>query len=106
MNSFIKKMAPLYKAVPSALLVSVRIAQAIVESGWGQSDLALNALNFAGIKYSEPWTGETYKKTTKEEINGVLVDVPGVKFRKYATVDDFVKDHSNFITSTPWREKH
>lgn len=106
MNSFIEKMAPLYKAVPSALLVSVRLAQAIVESGWGQSELAVNALNFAGIKYSEPWTGESYTKTTKEEINGKLVDVPGVRFRKYANVEEFVKDHSNFITSTPWREKH
>lgn len=105
MNNFIEKMAPLYKAVPSALLVSVRLAQSIIESGWGQSDLAVNALNFAGIKYSEQWKGDYYTKTTKEEINGKLVDVPGVKFRKYATVEEFVKDHSNFITSTPWREK-
>lgn len=105
-NSFIDKMAPLYKAVPSALLVSVRLAQAIKESGWGQSDLAVNALNFAGIKYSEPWKGDYYIKTTKEEVNGKLVDVPGAKFRKYKSVEDFVKDHSDFITSTPWREKH
>ena len=106
MNSFIEKMASLYKAVPSALLVSVRLAQAIVESGWGQSDLAVNALNFAGIKYSEPWKGDYYIKTTKEEVNGKLVDVPGAKFRKYKSVEEFVKDHSNFITSTPWRENH
>lgn len=66
-NSFIEKMAPLYKAVPSALLVSVRLAQAIVESGWGQSDLAVNALNFAGIKVSEPWTGKTMLKLQKKK---------------------------------------
>ena len=103
-NSFIEKMAVLYQAVPSKLLVSVRLAQAIVESGWGQSDLAVNALNFAGIKYSKPWTGDSYTKTTKEEFNGKLVDVHGVKFRKYSTIEEFVKDHSNFVTSTPWRE--
>ena len=72
-NSFIEKMAVLYQAVPSKLLVSVRLAQSIVESGWGQSDLAVNALNFAGIKYSKPWTGASYTKTTKEEYNGKLV---------------------------------
>ncbi|MFK8243896.1 MULTISPECIES: glucosaminidase domain-containing protein [unclassified Facklamia] len=103
-NTFIEKMAALYQTVPSVLLVSVRIAQACIESSYGNSELARNANNYAGIKASEPWTGEVYAKTTKEEINGVLVDVEGEKFRKYPTIQAFVKDHSNFITSTEWRK--
>ncbi len=52
MTNFIEKMAVLYQGVPSSLLTSIRLAQAILESSWGQSELAQNAFNFAGIKAS------------------------------------------------------
>lgn len=103
-NSFIEKMAKLYQAVPSPLLVSIRIAQACLESHYGNSDLAREANNYAGIKATPPWQGETYTKTTKEEIDGVLVDVEGERFRKYKTIQDFIVDHSNFVVSTDKRK--
>ena len=65
-KSFIEKMAVLYQSVPSPILVSVRIAQACVESSYGQSDLAREANNYAGIKATAPWTGETYTKVSPE----------------------------------------
>ena len=54
MNNFIEEMSPLYQADPSPLLVSVRLAQACLESEVGQSDLAREMLNFAGIKATSP----------------------------------------------------
>ena len=46
---------------------SVMIAQAIVESGWGQSGLAVNANNLFGMKADDSWTGATYTSKTREE---------------------------------------
>lgn len=102
MNSFIEKMAVLYQAVPSKILVSVRLAQACLESSYGQSELARNARNFAGIKASSPWTGETYTKLSDEEIDGKMKPKMSA-FRKYGSVEEFVEDHSNFFTSTQKR---
>lgn len=104
-NTFIEKMAVLYQAVPSSLFTSIRLAQAILESSWGQSDLAREANNFAGIKASKDWTGSTHIKYSNEEYNGVVTSERSA-FRKYASVEEFVKDHSNFITSTEWRKNH
>lgn len=104
MNSFIEKMAVLYQAVPSPILVSVRLAQACLESSFGQSELARNARNFAGIKASSPWIGETYTKLSDEEIYGQM-ELKLSEFRKYESVEEFVKDHSGFITSTEHRKQ-
>ncbi|MCW6663965.1 glucosaminidase domain-containing protein [Aerococcaceae bacterium NML190073] len=95
-------MAVLYQSVPSPILVSVRLAQAILESAWGRSELAVNANNFAGIKASAPWTGERYLKLSDEEYAGKTKREPSY-FRKYESVQAFVVDHSNFFTSTPER---
>lgn len=102
-NSFIDKMAVLYQAVPSSLYMSIRLAQSILESSWGQSELARNANNFAGIKADKNWTGDVYIKNSAEEIDGEVI-MKESAFRKYETVEDFVKDHSTFITSSPWRK--
>ncbi|MBF0781073.1 MULTISPECIES: glucosaminidase domain-containing protein [unclassified Granulicatella] len=104
-NTFISKMAALYQNVPSVLLPSIRIAQAILESSWGQSELAKEANNFAGIKASKEWTGSTHVKYSNEEHDGVVTSERSA-FRKYASVEEFVKDHSQFITSTEWRKNH
>ncbi|MGX7100459.1 glucosaminidase domain-containing protein [Globicatella sanguinis] len=104
MSSFIEKMAVLYQAVPSKLLVSIRLAQAVVESSYGNSELARNANNYAGIKASPPWTGKVYNKDSQEERQGVL-KFENSDFRKYDTIEDFVIDHSNFCESTEARKR-
>ena len=48
-------------------LPSVMIAQAITESGWGKSGLAVNANNLFGMKADGSWTGETYTTKTRED---------------------------------------
>lgn len=103
MSSFIEKMAVLYQAVPSPLLTSIRIAQAIIESHYGNSELARNANNYAGIKASAPWKGAVYNKVSREERKGVSV-FEASDFRKYDTIEDFIVDHSNFVTSTEDRK--
>ena len=104
MNSFIEKMAVLYQSVPSKLLVSIRVAQAVIESSYGNSELARNANNYAGIKASPPWTGKVYNKDSQEERQGVL-KFENSDFRKYNTIEDFVIDHSNFCESTEARKQ-
>lgn len=59
----------------SGILASVSIAQAILESGYGTTELALNANNFFGMKCSlsgntwdSAWDGVSkYTKQTKEQ---------------------------------------
>ena len=46
----------------SGILASVTIAQAILESGWGTSELAVNANNFFGMKKS--LSGNTWPNST------------------------------------------
>ena len=68
----------------SQILPSVTIAQAIEESGWGRSKLAMNANNLFGMTKGS-WKGEVY------------TSVNGTQFRKYPTWQDSIKDHSDVL---------
>ena len=88
------------------ILPSVTIAQAILESGWGKSELAKNAHNLFGIKASKDWKGKTYSKRTKEqkptgEVYEIVAD-----FRAYESFVDSILDHDAFFVSTDWRKKN
>lgn len=76
------------------VLASLTIAQAILESGWGTSDLSKKANNLFGIKA----TGNEKYVTmpTKEYVNGQWITV-NAKFRKYDSWNDSVEDHSEFL---------
>jgi len=69
---------------------SIKLAQAILESGWGTSDLALKANNHFGIKCQNDWKGAKYYKDD---------DARNECFRKYKRVSDSFKDHSVFLSS-------
>lgn len=81
-NSAIKK-AKEYK-IPA----SITLAQGILESGAGTSELAINANNHFGIKCGGSWTGETYNKDD-DEIDDC--------FRKYSSIEKCYEDHSLFL---------
>lgn len=105
-SDFIDMIVGNIKAKQLRILPSVTIAQAILESGWGKSELAKNAHNLFGIKTSKDWTGKTYAKKTKEqkptgEIYEIVAD-----FRAYDSYADSILDHDKFFVSTPWREKN
>ena len=86
------------------ILPSITAAQAILESGWGSSELAKAPNNnLFGIKDSEDWHGEIVTVPTQEYHNGDYITV-NAAFRKYASWNDSVVDHAKFFTSTEWRK--
>ena len=86
------------------ILPSITAAQAILESGWGSSELAkVPNNNLFGIKDSEDWHGEIVTVPTQEYLNGDYITV-NAAFRKYASWNDSVVDHAKFFTSTEWRK--
>ena len=86
------------------VLPSITAAQAILESGWGSSELAKAPNNnLFGIKDSEDWNGESVTVLTQEYVNGGYITV-NAAFRKYASWNDSVVDHAKFFTSTEWRK--
>ena len=70
---------------------SITLAQGILESGCGKSELALNANNHFGIKCHD-WKGATYHMDD---------DKAKECFRKYETIEESWIDHSNFLVSRP-----
>lgn len=72
----------------SGVPASITLAQAALESGWGESKLAKTANNFFGIKVSSRWFGD-YVLADDDE--------PNEKFRKYDTVYDSFIDHADFL---------
>lgn len=103
----IAKVGPLFTAdqKKSGILASVSLAQFILESGYGKSELAQNANNCFGMKKSlsgntwsgSAWDGKSlYTKKTQEEENGQLITITA-DFRKYAKVEDSIADHSAYL---------
>jgi hypothetical protein len=72
---------------------SITLAQAIVESGSGESNLAKQANNHFGIKCKTEWTGE---KMYKDD------DMKNECFRVYENADSSFIDHSNFLKYRPY----
>tara|TARA_B100001250_G_scaffold85875_1_gene71005 strand:- start:36479 stop:37330 length:852 start_codon:yes stop_codon:yes gene_type:complete len=67
---------------------SITLAQGILESGNGQSRLAIQGNNHFGIKCHDNWNGETIIEDD---------DVKGECFRKYSAVAESYRDHSLFL---------
>ena len=85
------------------------IAQAITESGWGKSGLAVNANNLFGMKADSSWTGETYTtKTREEDKNGKSYYITAA-FRKYPSFEQSFEDNGsklrNGVSWDPLRYK-
>src|ERR1041385_6096929 len=67
---------------------SITLAQAMLESDNGNSELARAANNHFGIKCHEEWNGDTYNQDD---------DKRNECFRKYNTVLESYDDHSEFL---------
>jgi LysM repeat protein len=72
---------------------SITLAQGILESQYGESDLAKNANNHFGIKCKTEWTGP---RTYHDD------DLKKECFRVYESAEDSYKDHSNFLMTREW----
>lgn len=79
---------------------SIIIAQAALESGWGESALTKTGNNLFGIKADSLWRGQTLIMNTKEFIKGQWVVVPAL-WRKYPSWQASVDDHAAFLKRNP-----
>ncbi len=74
---------------------SIKLAQGILESNAGASDLAKNAHNHFGIKCGGDWNGKTYhKKDDDRDARGVLV---ASCFRAFRFAEESYVAHSEFL---------
>jgi LysM repeat protein len=71
---------------------SIILAQGILETECGNSDLVRRSNNHFGIKCKSTWTGESVRHTD---------DAPNECFRKYNSAADSYKDHSDYLYNTP-----
>ena len=74
---------------------SIKLAQAILESGAGTSQLATKANNHFGIKCGGSWKGQTFHKKDDDR-NKIGVKVKSC-FRAYANPEESFKAHSEFL---------
>ena len=81
------------------LFPSIMMSQTILETGWGQSELATKANNFFGVQADASWKGAKYTALTNEVINGKTVQVMA-DFRKYNSQAESLKDYVTKIKTT------
>lgn len=74
--------------VPAA----IKLAQGIIETQAGRSELVLRSNNHFGIKCKSSWTGERVFHDDDEK---------GECFRKYASAEESWRDHSDFLKTQP-----
>lgn len=107
-NAFLSKTAKQAEkaAKKYGVYPSVMIAQAIIESGWGQSGLAVNSNNLFGMKADDSWPGESYLARTREEKDGKSYYI-NARFRKYNSFEESFEDNGsklrNGVTWQPLR---
>ena len=104
----IKKVGSLFTAdmKRSGILASVSLAQFILESGYGKSELAQKANNCFGMKKSlsgNTWSGSTWdgksiytKKTQEDDGTGKHYTITAT-FRKYPDIEKSIADHSAYL---------
>lgn len=101
-NEFIPIIAPLVQAENKKrgypLFSSVVIAQAICESGWGQSKMMMKANAIFGIKATENWKGKVYNARTQECYDGKTYTNITACFRAYNTLEEGIADYFDLIT--------
>ena len=76
----------------SGIPASITMAQGILESADGNSELSKKSNNHFGIKCKKGWKG---KKVYYDD------DAQNECFRKYSTVEDSYVDHTNFLMDNP-----
>lgn len=82
------------------LYPSVVIAQAILETGWGNSEIMMRAKAIFGIKATSSWQGKVYNSKTKECYDGVSFTTINDCFRAYDSLEDSIKDYFNLICNS------
>ncbi len=108
--NFISRLsAPAQQAArESGLPVQLIMAQAALESGWGQREIKTEdgrpSHNLFGIKATGNWKGRTTEITTTEYINGAAQKVKA-KFRVYDSYAHALSDYATLLTRNPRYQK-
>lgn len=76
---------------------SITIAQAAIESRWGDSKLSKQANNFFGIRANKGYTGDVFNIDTNEFINGQYITDALAAFRAYVSPAQSFTDHAKFL---------
>ena len=107
-QDFVEYVGPLYTKdeQESGILACVSMAQGILESGYGKTDLAQAANNLHGMKCSlsgNTWKGTTWDGSSRYRKESPEQDAEGNEtmvasdFRKYGCVEDSIKDHAAYL---------
>nr|WP_314067118.1 LysM peptidoglycan-binding domain-containing protein [uncultured Vagococcus sp.] len=102
-SAFIEQVGAQAQSVAAAnnLYASVMIAQAILESAWGNSALSVSPNhNLFGIKGS--YNGQYVEMRTQEVYNGKWVTVTA-KFRKYPSHTESLQDNAYVLKNTSFQ---
>ena len=91
--NYVRKYAPQY----GIKVYSPIIAQAIHESGWGESKLSAKYHNYFGLKCGTKWTGKSVNMKTQEEYSVGSLSTISANFRAYDSMEDGVKGYFEFI---------
>ncbi len=103
---FVDQVMPAIRRAATALGLNPLglLAQAALETGWGQR-MARNAdgspsLNMFGIKAGDGWTGARATADTVEFSNGVAAQ-RRTAFRAYGSIEESVSDFANVLKKSP-----
>ena len=103
---FVDQVMPAIRRAATALGLNPLglLAQAALETGWGQR-MARNAdgspsLNMFGVKAGEEWKGARVIADTMEFSNGVATP-RRTAFRAYGSIEESVSDFANLLKNSP-----
>ena len=91
--NYVRKYAPQY----GIKVYSPIIAQAIHESGWGESKLSAKYHNYFGLKCGTAWKGKSVNMSTQEEYSAGTLTTISANFRAYDSMEEGVKGYFEFI---------
>ncbi len=105
-EEFAKTFLPVAKKVAKSLGLDplVMVAQAALETGWGQHMVkdayGKNANNLFNIKADSRWSGDSVKTQTVEFRDGIAVK-ESARFRRYDSIAKSAQDFVGFLQSNP-----
>lgn len=105
-QDFVRKLLPAAQQAAKALGLDpmAMIAQAALETGWGQRMIKTargdNSFNLFGIKAQNNWQGESAVVDTLE-FRGGIAQKEQARFRSYASPEQSLQDYASFISDNP-----
>tara|TARA_R110001583_G_scaffold169045_1_gene321935 strand:- start:53 stop:1009 length:957 start_codon:yes stop_codon:yes gene_type:complete len=104
-QNFMDALYPVAQRVAQELDIEPKalLAQAAVETGWGQYMMHTdkgNTHNLFGIKAGKAWQGDTARVNTLEFEQG-LATPKKAEFRAYGSFDDAMQDYVSFVKENP-----